>query len=41
MNKRPIPTPNDVLRRMLNTPPDPHPKKAKPAPIKWPKKAAK
>jgi hypothetical protein len=32
---------DETLRRMLNTPPDPHVKKAKPAPIKWPKRAAK
>jgi len=32
------PKPDDVLRRMLNTPPDPHVKKAKP---KRKKKAAK
>lgn len=41
MNKRTTPSPDDVLRRMLNTPPDPHVKKPKAKQIRWPKKAAK
>jgi hypothetical protein len=33
--------PDEVLRRMLSTPPKHKPAKKKPAPIVWPKKAAK
>jgi hypothetical protein len=39
MTKRAVPTPDDVLRRMLNTPPDPHVAKPKPKPEQsWPKR---
>jgi len=38
MSQKPAPKPDDVLRRMLSTPPIPHVKKAKP---KRKKKAAK
>jgi hypothetical protein len=41
MTNRPTPSPNDVLRRMLNTPPKHKPAKKKPKQIDWPKKAAK
>jgi hypothetical protein len=37
--QRPIPTPDDVLRRMLNTLPDPNVAKPKPRPEQsWPKR---
>ena len=39
--KKSSPNPDDVLRRMLSTPPKPKQKKAKPEPIKWPKKSGK
>jgi hypothetical protein len=42
MNKRPIPSPDDVLLTMLKTPPQPRKAKPKPRPEQiWPKKGRK